>query len=94
MAGLGRIQRQDRGGFVDHPRVFHQQQRPGFGQGEALAFAALALAGKLAVLGVMLALAETTLAKMRLFRAPLFLNLAFLLALLGMFSHVILEVGA
>lgn len=59
-----------------------------------LAFAALALAGKLAILGALLALAETTLAKMRLFRAPLFLNLAFLLALLGMFSHVILEVGA
>jgi hypothetical protein len=30
---------------------------------------------------------------MRLFRAPAFLNLALLLALLGLLSHVILEVG-
>jgi hypothetical protein len=31
---------------------------------------------------------------MRLFRVPLYLNVAFLLALLGLLSHVILEVGA
>jgi len=49
---------------------------------------------KLAALGVVLALAETGLAKMRLFRVPQFLNLAFLLALLGTLSHVILEAGA
>jgi formate hydrogenlyase subunit 4 len=49
---------------------------------------------KLAVLGAALALGETVLAKMRLFRAPAFLNLALLLALLGLLSHVILEVGA
>ncbi len=49
---------------------------------------------KLAVLGLALATAETTLAKMRLFRVPAFLNLALLLALLGLLSHVILEVGA
>ena len=49
---------------------------------------------KLLVLGVGLALAETVLAKMRLFRAPAFLNLALLLALLGLLSQVILEVGA
>jgi hypothetical protein len=40
-----------------------------------------------------LALGETVLAKMRLFRAPAFLNLALLLALLGLLSQVILEVG-
>ncbi len=61
---------------------------------EALAGAAGALALKLAVLAVAVALAETSLAKMRLFRVPQFLNLAYLLALLGMLSHVILEVGA
>ncbi len=54
----------------------------------------LAIAAKLALLAVVLGIAETALAKMRLFRAPEFLNFAFLMALLGMLSHVILEVGA
>lgn len=49
---------------------------------------------KLAVLGALLAAAETVLAKMRLFRVPAFLNLALLLGLLGLLGHVILEVGA
>jgi formate hydrogenlyase subunit 4 len=49
---------------------------------------------KLAMLGLALAAAETALAKMRLFRVPAFLNLALLLSLLGLLSHVILEVGA
>lgn len=49
---------------------------------------------KLAMLGIALATSETVLAKMRLFRAPAFLNLALLLALLGLLSHVILEMGA
>ncbi|MDD3448548.1 MAG: NADH-quinone oxidoreductase subunit H [Gammaproteobacteria bacterium] len=57
-----------------------------------LGLAAVAL--KLLALGAALALAETVLAKMRLFRAPAFLNLALLLALLGLLGHVILEVGA
>ena len=48
---------------------------------------------KLAVLGTALAVAETVLAKMRLFRVPAFLHLALLLSLLGLLSHVILEVG-
>jgi formate hydrogenlyase subunit 4 len=39
-----------------------------------------------------LALSESVLAKMRLFRAPEFLSLAFILSLLGMLSHVVLEV--
>jgi formate hydrogenlyase subunit 4 len=49
---------------------------------------------KLLVLGTGLAVVETVLAKMRLFRVPDFLNLALLLSLLGLLSHVILEVGA
>ena len=49
---------------------------------------------KLLALGALLALSETVLAKMRVFRVPAFLNLALLLALLGLLSHVILEVGA
>lgn len=59
----------------------------------ALAIAMLATLGKLAVLGVVLATAETVLAKMRLFRAPALLNLALLLGLIGLLSHVILEIG-
>ena len=57
----------------------------------ALAFGVLIL--KLMVLGLVLAVTETGLAKMRLFRAPQYLNLAFLLTLLGLFSHVMLEAG-
>lgn len=58
----------------------------------AVGLAAILL--KLCLLGILLAVAESVLAKMRLFRAPEFLNLALLLALLGLLSHVILEVGA
>jgi len=57
----------------------------------ALGLGLLAIVVKLMVLGLILAIAETVLAKMRLFRAPQFLNLAFLLALLGLLSNVILE---
>ena len=53
-----------------------------------------AIVAKLLALGAMLAVAETVLAKMRLFRVPALLNLAVLLGLLGLLSHVILEVGA
>jgi formate hydrogenlyase subunit 4 len=49
---------------------------------------------KLLALGLILALSETVLAKMRVFRVPAFLYMALLLALLGLLSHVILEVGA
>ncbi len=59
----------------------------------ALGMGLIAVVAKLALLGVLLAVAETVLAKMRLFRAPAFLNLALLLGLLGMLSTVILEVG-
>jgi len=59
----------------------------------AIAVAVVSLIAKLALLGMVLAIAETVNAKMRLFRAPQFLNLALLLALLGLFSNVILETG-
>lgn len=59
----------------------------------ALAIGLAAIIIKLAILAVVLAIGETVLAKMRLFRVPQYLNLAFLLAVLGVFSHVILEVG-
>jgi len=48
---------------------------------------------KLLVLFSLLALFETWMAKMRIFRVPEYLGLAFLLAILGMLTHYILEVG-
>ncbi|QJD30677.1 respiratory chain complex I subunit 1 family protein [Methylococcus geothermalis] len=59
---------------------------------EALGIGAAAIAAKLGVLAVVLALAETSVAKMRLFRVQEFLGFAYLLSLLGMLSHIILEV--
>jgi formate hydrogenlyase subunit 4 len=59
---------------------------------EALGSGFLAILGKLALLAVLLALSETALAKMRLFRVQEFLGFAYLLSLLGMLSHIILEV--
>ncbi len=58
---------------------------------KALLTGVVAIALKLMFLAVVLAISETVLAKMRLFKAPQFLNFAFLLALLGMISHVLLE---
>lgn len=69
----------------------------GIAQGTGIAALGLGLAvvaAKLTLLGAALAVGETVLAKMRLFRVPAFLNLALLLGLLGLLSHVILEVGA
>ena len=57
----------------------------------ALAFALPVLAAKLAVGGAALALIEILSAKMRIFRAPEFLGTAFLLAVLAMLVHVLLE---
>lgn len=57
----------------------------------ALAVAAFALTGKLMTLGALLAVGETAVAKMRLFKAPTFLAVAFALALIGMLSFVMLE---
>jgi formate hydrogenlyase subunit 4 len=57
----------------------------------ALLVGAVLLAAKLAVLGVIMVLIETGLAKMRLFRLTEYLGGAFLLATLGMLSFFILE---
>lgn len=58
---------------------------------QALINGLLAIGGKLAVLGLFLAISETLLAKMRLFRIQEYLGFAYLLGLLGMLSHIILE---
>jgi formate hydrogenlyase subunit 4 len=59
----------------------------------ALALAAAILVLKLTVIGFLLALIETLSAKMRIFRAPEFLGTAFLLAVLAMLVHLLLEAG-
>ena len=59
----------------------------------SILIAAAAWLGKLLVLSVLLSLFETWMAKMRIFRVPEYLGLAFLLAILGMLTHYILEVG-
>jgi formate hydrogenlyase subunit 4 len=56
-----------------------------------LVLALPALAAKLAIGGAALALIEMVSAKMRIFRAPEFLGTAFLLAVLAMLVHVVLE---
>ena len=53
----------------------------------------VAIAAKLTLLAVVLVVWETVMAKMRLFRVPQFLGFAFLLCLLGMLTHVVLETG-
>jgi len=53
----------------------------------------VALTAKLAIVGVLLASGETALAKMRIFRVPTYLAVAFTVALVGMLSFVILEGG-
>jgi len=69
-----------------------------FGIPEASDPASLAIAGailifKLAIGSFLLALIETLSAKMRIFRAPEFLGTAFLLAVLAMLVHLLLEAG-
>jgi formate hydrogenlyase subunit 4 len=56
----------------------------------ALLWALPVLAAKLAVGGFLLALIETILAKMRIFRVPEFLATAFLLGVLGLLVHLLL----
>jgi formate hydrogenlyase subunit 4 len=56
-----------------------------------LGVALLAVTVKLSLLGLLLALGETAVAKMRLFKAPTFLAMRFALAMIGMLSFVILE---
>ena len=58
-----------------------------------LAIGLAAILGKLALLGIALPTGETLFAKMRVFRYQEFLGFAYLLSLLGMLSHVILEVN-
>lgn len=60
---------------------------------DSIAVGAVAVAAKLALLAVVLNVWETVMAKMRLFRVPQFLGFAFLLSLLGMLTHVVLETG-
>lgn len=57
----------------------------------AISFGMLLL--KLTTLGIILGMVEINLAKLRLFRVPNLLNFAFLLALLGLLIHIILEIG-
>jgi formate hydrogenlyase subunit 4 len=60
------------------------------GEWQLLPFSVLAFAGKLALAGAGLALLETVSAKMRIFRAPEFLGMAFMLAVLGMLIFLLL----
>jgi formate hydrogenlyase subunit 4 len=59
----------------------------------SLAVAGAYLVAKLTVGGFLLALIETLSAKMRIFRAPEYLGTAFLLAVLSMLVHLLLESG-
>lgn len=59
----------------------------------ALGEGLLAILLKLAALSVLLVLSETLLAKMRIFRVREYLSFAYLLCVLGMLSHIILEVN-
>ena len=57
----------------------------------SLGLAALSLIFKLAIGGLLTALIETLSAKLRIFRAPEFLGTAFMLAVLAMLVHLLLE---
>ncbi|CAL1242062.1 respiratory chain complex I subunit 1 family protein [Candidatus Methylocalor cossyra] len=57
----------------------------------ALGYGVAMIALKLAVLALVLALSEALFAKMRIFRVPEYLGFAYLLSVLGMLSHIILE---
>ena len=56
-----------------------------------LLFAVIWLVAKLAVAGAVLAVIETVSAKLRIFRAPEFLSMAFLLAVLGLLVYLLLQ---
>ncbi|OGS99403.1 MAG: formate hydrogenlyase [Gallionellales bacterium RIFCSPLOWO2_12_FULL_59_22] len=60
------------------------------GKWDALPLSIAALLAKLVMAGAGLALLETLLAKVRIFRAPEFLGTAFLLAVLGLLIHILL----
>lgn len=61
------------------------------GDWRLLPVATLVLVAKLLLAGAGLAVLETVSAKMRIFRAPEFLGMAFLLGVLGMLTHFLLE---
>jgi formate hydrogenlyase subunit 4 len=61
------------------------------GNWPTLPIATVALVVKLMFAGAGLALLETVSAKLRIFRAPEFLGMAFLLGVLGMLTHFLLE---
>lgn len=63
------------------------------GRWSMMPMAIVALAAKLALAGAGLALLESLSAKMRIFRVPEFLGMAFMLAVLGMLTRILLEVG-
>jgi formate hydrogenlyase subunit 4 len=63
------------------------------GQWAMMPVAIVALMLKLAVAGAGLAVLEMVSAKMRIFRVPEFLGMAFLLAVLGMLTHLLLDRG-
>ena len=58
---------------------------------QVLALALVVLCAKLLVAGAVLALIETLNAKIRIFRAPEFLALAFMLAVLGLLVRLLLQ---
>ena len=60
----------------------------------ALLTAAPVLVAKLAATGFLLALLETLSAKMRIFRVPEFLGMAFMLAVIAMLVRLLLGAGA
>jgi formate hydrogenlyase subunit 4 len=58
----------------------------------SLLIAIVALIGKLVIAGAVLASVESLSAKLRIFRAPEYLAMAFLLAVLGLLVHLLLGV--
>lgn len=58
-----------------------------------IGFSILILMLKLLTLAMILGIAESGLAKLRLFRVPYLLNLAFIFGLLAVLIHIIIEVG-
>jgi len=59
----------------------------------SLMIAVAAISFKLMIIGIVLACGETVLAKMRLFQVPAFLVLALTFSVIGLLSHIILEIN-
>ena len=58
---------------------------------ESLGLGVAMIGLKLAILAIILVLSETAFAKMRIFRVQEYLSFAYLLSVLGLLSHIILE---